>query len=56
MCESRTSVPAGQVPQGWEVRRLEQMIEVLDHMRVPISAEERFKRQGTVPYYGANGQ
>jgi len=55
MCESRTSVPAGQVPQGWEVRRLEQMIEVLDHMRVPISAEERFKRQGTVPYYGANG-
>ena len=56
MRESRTSVSAGQFAQGWEIRRLEQLIEVLDHIRVPISAEERSKRQGTVPYYGANGQ
>jgi len=46
----------GRIPKEWEVRRLDQMVEILDHMRVPISSEERSRRLGAVPYYGANGQ
>ncbi len=36
--------------------RLEQLVDVLDHLRVPVNGEERSRRIGTVPYYGANGQ
>lgn len=25
-------------------------------MRIPVNSEERYKRQGDIPYYGANGQ
>lgn len=45
----------GYMPREWNVQRLEYMVEILDHMRVPICAEERSTRSGTVPYYGANG-
>ncbi len=47
--------PLGRIPSAWEVRRLDQLVEVLDHMRVPVSGEERSMRSGNVPYYGANG-
>lgn len=46
----------GKIPLEWDVLRLEVAVEILDHLRVPVSAEERSKRVGTVPYYGANGQ
>ncbi|NTU47464.1 MAG: restriction endonuclease subunit S [Syntrophobacteraceae bacterium] len=31
------------------------MVQVLDHLRVPVNTNERYKRVGDVPYYGANG-
>lgn len=37
-------------------RRLEDLVEILDQMRVPVNSGERSGRSGTVPYYGANGQ
>lgn len=37
-------------------RRLEDLVEILDHLRVPVNSGERSGRTGTVPYYGANGQ
>jgi type I restriction enzyme, S subunit len=36
--------------------RLEQLVDVLDDLRAPVNGEERSRRIGTVPYYGANGQ
>lgn len=42
--------------KAWPVRPLGELVDVLDHKRVPVSAAERAKRPGTVPYYGAAGQ
>lgn len=44
---------AHQIP--WQVRRLGDLAEILDHLRIPVNSEERDKRLGNVPYYGANG-
>jgi type I restriction enzyme S subunit len=44
------------LPQGWEWATLGELVDVLDHQRVPVSAREREKRRGNVPYYGATGQ
>ena len=41
---------------SWPITRAEELIEVLDHLRVPVNSDERAKRLGDVPYYGANGQ
>jgi type I restriction enzyme S subunit len=37
-------------------RPLGELVEVLDHKRVPVNRRERATREGTVPYYGATGQ
>ena len=44
------------MPDGWCWATLGQITECLDSKRVPINKEERAKRVGTIPYYGANGQ
>lgn len=41
---------------GWVETNLLDVVEVLDRFRKPINATERESRQGSVPYYGANGQ
>lgn len=43
-------------PSAWNVRPLGELVDVLDARRVPVSAKERAKRFGDVPYYGATGQ
>lgn len=35
--------------------QLEDAVDVLDHLRVPVNGAERLGRIGIVPYYGANG-
>ncbi|WP_256840365.1 restriction endonuclease subunit S [Ornithinimicrobium faecis] len=48
--------------QGWtapgshEDVPLEDVCDILDRLRRPVSEAERAKRPGDVPYYGANGQ
>ncbi len=44
------------LPKGWETAQLEDVVDILDSRRVPISAKERETRVGKVPYYGATGQ
>jgi type I restriction enzyme S subunit len=44
------------VPQGWAPIKLENCVEILDSLRVPVNSTEREKRRGDVPYYGATGQ
>ena len=40
----------------WVVRKLPEVVEVLDRFRKPVNSTEREERKGTIPYYGANGQ
>jgi type I restriction enzyme S subunit len=44
------------VSGSWPTRPLGDVVDVLDHRRVPVSAVERAKRPGSVPYYGAAGR
>jgi len=43
-------------PEGWAWTTIGHVAECLDSKRIPINKEEREKRQGDIPYYGANGQ
>jgi type I restriction enzyme, S subunit len=45
-----------ELPTGWAECRLKDIVSVLDNQRVPVNLDERSKRLGTVPYYGATGQ
>jgi hypothetical protein len=45
------------LPEGWDVLHLENVVDILDSQRVPVNATNRELRQGKVPYYyGATGQ
>lgn len=44
------------MPRGWADVRLGYVINCLDHIRRPVSKEERETKRGKYPYYGANGQ
>ncbi len=54
--EPRKQTEIGEIPESWEVIKLERLCECLDSKRVPIKQSDRKERQGTVPYYGASGQ
>ena len=41
------------IPAGWEVCKLENIIKIHDSKRVPLSAKQREERKGEFPYYGA---
>lgn len=43
-------------PEGWSVTTLDNVADILDNIRVPVNSDERARRQGDVPYYGATGQ
>lgn len=42
-------------PLGWDIKTIDEVAEILDHMRVPVNSAERLLRGGDIPYYGANG-
>lgn len=44
-----------QPKQGWEVKKLGEVVEVLDNLRKPLNDSERQKMKGDIPYCGANG-
>ncbi|WP_407848261.1 restriction endonuclease subunit S [Bordetella petrii] len=41
------------LPQGWEWVRLGAVVEILDHLRKPVTKKDR--QPGPYPYYGASG-
>ena len=43
------------VPEGWEVKRLRDLINLEDFKRVPLSSSQRANQKGSIPYYGATG-
>jgi type I restriction enzyme S subunit len=42
-----------EIPEGWEVKDLGEIINIFDSKRIPLSRGEREKKVGNVPYYGA---
>jgi len=48
-------LPLSSTPSA-ESLPLPSVVEVLDHKRIPLNREERARRPGEVPYYGATGQ
>ena len=45
----------GEIPEGWEVKGLGEVVEFHDSKRVPLNSNQRANRQGSYPYYGAAG-
>lgn len=43
----------GMIPKGWEVKELGEIIDIHDSKRIPLSNNEREKREKIYPYYGA---
>ena len=39
----------------WQKTTLGEVIEIYDHLRVPLSSKQRSQRPGSYPYYGASG-
>lgn len=44
------------LPKGWSWAKVSEVTNCLDSLRVPINKEERKRRVGAIPYYGANGR
>ncbi|WP_315568424.1 restriction endonuclease subunit S [Haemophilus parahaemolyticus] len=49
--DTSTGVPS--FTDAWEQRKLGEVVNVLDNLRIPIAASQRL--EGVTPYYGANG-
>ena len=49
----RVPSPFGEIPQGWEIKKLGDIAENFDRMRKPLSKMQRSQLQGEYPYYGA---
>ncbi|EBX9238048.1 type I restriction endonuclease StySJI subunit S [Salmonella enterica] len=53
---------AGKLPEGWLKAQLEDIVEILDSMRIPVNNKERQERiegkdfNKLYPYYGATGE
>lgn len=43
----------GDIPEGWRVGKLGEIIVNYDKKRIPLASNERQERQGKYPYYGA---
>ena len=43
----------GEIPEGWRIRKLGEVVKIFDSLRIPLSKRERGKRKGKYPYYGA---
>ncbi len=41
--------------RSFQLVRLEDAVDILDHLRVPVNGTDRLGRTGAIPYYGANG-
>jgi len=45
----------GRIPEDWDIKKLEDIVEIYDSKRIPLNEIERLNRKGPYPYCGANG-
>ena len=43
------------IPEGWKMESIGHCCDILDSKRIPLNSQERARRKGIYPYYGANG-
>lgn len=43
------------ISDKWQSKKLEECVDILDSKRIPIKKEDRDKKRGDIPYYGATG-
>lgn len=43
----------GEIPKGWSVGKIEDIVNIYDSQRIPLSSQERELKKGIYPYYGA---
>ncbi len=43
----------GEIPEGWEVGSIGDIVNIYDSKRIPLSSQERLQRKGEYRYYGA---
>ena len=43
----------GEIPEGWRVGKLGEVIDLFDSKRVPLASDIRAMKKGKYPYYGA---
>jgi type I restriction enzyme, S subunit len=43
----------GEIPKGWKILQIRDVIKIFDNQRIPLSKGERKKKKGKYPYYGA---
>ena len=43
----------GQIPKGWAIGKIKDIVEIFDGKRIPLSSMERISKKGNFPYYGA---
>ena len=44
----------GKIPKDWIINKVKHVTYCEDGKRIPLSSEQRGKREGTIPYWGAN--
>lgn len=44
-----------EIPEGWQITTLGEIITCHDSKRIPLSSKERENKKGDIPYYGATG-
>lgn len=42
-----------EIPEGWEIKTVGELVNIFDSKRIPLSKSEREKKKGIFPYYGA---
>ena len=53
--DKMTDSEQGEIPEGWVVEPLNNVIELHDNTRMPLNSRQRAQRHGCYPYYGAAG-
>jgi len=41
------------LPEGWRVGKVQNIVNIFDSQRIPLSSNQRIEKQGAYPYYGA---
>jgi len=49
------TTPDGKLKKGWTVKKMGEVVHILDNLRVPLNDNQRSKMNGDIPYCGANG-
>ena len=53
VAEKMVDSELGEIPKGWKVGNLGEMVNNFDSKRIPLSKKQREDKKGQYPYFGA---